>query len=70
MLRELSTATSDEMKSEIQCRLEEVEKEIRERKGRINDWERGLNQQEGELKKEGEFSVSNTIVMTLYILLP
>ena len=62
MLQDLNTATSDDMKSEIQCRLEEAEKKIRERKGWVDDWERQLNQSEGELKKEGEFSVSDTII--------
>ena len=61
MLREINTATNDVIKSEIQRRLEKAEKEIREWKGRVDDWERQLNQREGELKKEGEFSVSNTI---------
>ena len=61
MLRELNTATNDDTKSEIQRRLEKAEKEIREKKDRVNHWERQLNQKEGELKKEGEFHVSNTI---------
>ena len=65
MLRQLNTATNDDMKSEIQRRLEEAEKNIREYKGRVDHSERRLNQTEGELKKEGEFSLSNT--MTLYI---
>ena len=61
MLRELNTATNDDMKSEIQRRLEEAEKMIRYRKGEIERYERQVNQREGELKKEGEFSVSNTL---------
>ena len=62
MLRELNTATNDDMKSEIQRRLEEAEKMIREWKGGVDRYERRVNQEEGELKKEGEFSVSNTII--------
>ena len=62
MLRDLNTATNDDMKSKIQRQLEKAEKEICERKGRVNYWERQLNQEEGELKKEGEFHVSNTII--------
>ena len=50
------------MKSEIQRRLEEAEKMIREWKGGVDRYERRVNQEEGELKKEGEFSVSNTII--------
>ena len=49
------------MKSEIQRRLEEAEKKIRMWKGWVDHFERQLNQEEGELEKKGEFSVSNTI---------
>ena len=67
MLRELTKSTNDDMKSEIQHRLQEAEKEIRKWKGWVDHFERQLNQKEGQLKKEGEFSVFNTINMTLYI---
>ena len=66
MLQELKTATNDDMKSEIQRRLEEAEKKIRKMKDGVDYYERQVNQRDGELKKEGEFSVSITI-MTLYI---
>ena len=62
MLHELKKSTNDDMKSEIQRRLEKAEKDIRECKGWVNHFECQVNQEEGELKKEGEFSVSNTII--------
>ena len=61
MLQDFNTATNNDMKSEIQRRLEKAEKKIRKWKGEVNDWEGILNEDEGELKKEGEFNVSNTI---------
>ena len=64
MLREVKKSTSDDIKSEIQRRLEEAEEEIRKWKGWVDQYEHQLNQEESELKKEGEFSVSNTIIMT------
>ena len=53
----MKTATDDDMRIEIQRRMEEAERKICEIKGEINLWEHQVNQYEGELKKEGEFTV-------------
>ena len=45
------------MKIEIQRRLDEAEKEILVWKEWVNEYERDVNQYEGELKKEGELTM-------------
>ena len=58
MARELETATSDSIKSEIQYQLEEAEREIRGRKELVNTCQSDADRCEDNLeslKKEGEF---------------
>ena len=55
-MQDLKTATNDDMKIEIQRRLEKAEGKIHEWKEWINKHERQVNEYEGELKKEGEFT--------------
>ena len=62
----MKTATNDDMKIEIQRRLEEAERKIHERKETVNVYERLVNQREGELKKEGEFTVFQSLTVKSY----
>ena len=64
--QELKKATNDVMKIEIQRRLEGAEREFRERKEKVNAKEREVNQYEGELKKEDEFTVFQSLTVNTY----
>ena len=58
MLEEIKKAGSDEIKSEIQRLLEDVEGEIRRKKEEVSRWQRNAESIEGQLgllKKEGEY---------------
>ena len=54
------------MKIEIQRQLEEIEGEICEWKEQVNKSERLVNQCEGELKKEGEFTMFHSLTVKSY----
>ena len=55
----MKTATNDDTKIEMQGRLEEAERMIHEWKEAVNTCEHEVNQEESELKKEGEFTGSS-----------
>ena len=62
----MKASTDNGMKIEIQCQLEEAERESHEWKEWVNYWERQVNQREGELKKEGEFTVFQSLIVSTY----
>ena len=66
MSEELRATVDEDLIIEIQGRLEEAEKEFREWKESVNHWESQVNQFEGELKKEGEFTVSQSLTVSRY----
>ena len=57
----MKIATNDDMKIKIQQQLEVAERLIMEHKEGVNKWEQQVNQYEGELKKEGEFTVFQSL---------
>ena len=68
MLKEQTTATSDDMKSEIQRRLETAEKEIRKWKEEVNKYQSEAKSHEeklGLLVKEGEYESTTNIINTI-----
>ena len=68
LLKEQKTATSDDMKSEIQHRLETAEGEIRECEEKVNKYQSDAKSYEvklGLLVKEGEYESTTNIINTI-----
>ena len=54
------------MKIEIQHRLEAAERNIFKWKEKVCTWDRYVNRCEGELKKEGELTVFQSLTVSTY----
>ena len=70
MAIQLKTATNDEVKSDIRRRLEKAVGEIRLNKVLVNQWESRAGDHEqrlGLLKKEGQFRISATVFVHIYL---
>ena len=68
LLKEQITAASDDMKSEIQHRLVEAEREIRNRKEEVNKYHSEAQSYKvklGLLVKEGEYESTTNIINTI-----
>ena len=68
LLKEEKTATSDDMKREIQSRLVEAEGDIREYKEEVNKFQsaaKSLEERLGLLVKEGEYESTTNIINTI-----
>ena len=58
---EFKKAATDDIKTEIQCRLEEAERGIRGWKEKVIKCEHQVTEYKGELKKEGELTVFQSL---------
>ena len=59
----MKTAANDDVKIDIRCRLEEAEGKILEGKKLVSEYEQQINQEESKLKKEGEFTVFQSLTV-------
>ena len=62
----MKIAANDDMKTDIQCRLEEAEGKILEGKKLVTEYEQQINQEESKLKKGGEFTVFQSLTVKSY----
>ena len=63
MTQELKSTTNEDIKVEIQHRLEGTERELHEMKEKVNECEHRISLYEDELKKEGVFTVFQSLTV-------